>query len=45
MGVQELTLYLPEVINKNFSLQNPYILQQTGNENIQTHQVEAAILI
>ena len=23
----------------------PYIIQQTGYENIQTHQVEAAILI
>ena len=45
MGVQELTLYLPEVINKNFSPQHPYILQQTGNENIQAYQVEAAILI
>ena len=24
---------------------NPFIVQQTGNENIQTYQVEAAILI
>ena len=29
----------------SFSLQHPYILQQTGNENIQTYQVEAVILI
>ena len=29
----------------NFSLQYPFIIQQTGNENIQTYQVEAAILI
>ena len=29
----------------NFSLQYPYIIQQTGDENIQTYQVEAAILI
>ena len=28
-----------------FSLQYPYIIQQTGNENIQTYQLEAAILI
>ena len=28
-----------------FSLQYPYIIQQTGNENIQTYQSEAAILL
>ena len=28
-----------------FSLTVPYIIQQKGNENIQTYQVEAAILI
>ena len=32
-------------INLNFSLQYPYFLQQTSNENIQTYPVEAAILI
>ena len=32
-------------INLNLSLQYPYFLQQTGNENIQTYLVEAAILI
>ena len=35
----------PEVINIKLLPQKPYILQQTGDENIQTHQVEAAILI
>ena len=29
----------------NFSLQYPYIIQQAGNENIQTNQVEVFILI
>ena len=29
----------------NFSLWYPYITQQTGNENTQTHQVEVVILI
>ena len=29
----------------NFSLQYPYIIQQTGNENIPTYLVEAVILI
>ena len=29
----------------NFSLQYPYIIQQKGNENIPTYQVEAVILI
>ena len=29
----------------NFSLQQPYIIQQTGDENTQTYQVEVAILI
>ena len=31
--------------HKKFSLQYPYIIQQTGNVNIQTYKVEAAILI
>ena len=29
----------------NFSLQYPYIIQQTGNENTQTVKVEVVILI
>ena len=29
----------------NFFLQYSYIIQQKGNENIQTYQIEAAILI
>ena len=29
----------------NFSLQHPYIIQQTGNENTQTYQVKVLILI
>ena len=40
-----LTLELPEVINMKLPLITPYIIQQTGNENIQTYQVEPAILI
>ena len=27
-----------------FSLQYPYIIQQTGNENIQTYQLEAILI-
>ena len=40
-----LTLSLPEVITCNFSLQSLFIIQQTGNENIQTLQVEFVTLI
>ena len=40
-----LTLSLPEVIICNFSLQHLFIIQQTGNENIQTLQVEFVTLI
>ena len=29
----------------NLSLQYPYIIQQTGNENTQTYQVEIVVLI
>ena len=29
----------------NFSLQQPYIIQQTSDENTQTYQLEVAILI
>ena len=29
----------------NFSLQNPFIIQQTGNENTWTYQLEVVILI
>ena len=29
----------------NFSLQYPYIIQETGNENTQTYQVEVVVLI
>ena len=29
----------------NLSLQYPYIIQQTGNENIQTYQVEVVAMI
>ena len=36
----KLTLSLPEVIICNFSLQYLFIIQQTGNKNIQTLQVE-----
>ena len=41
----KLTLKLPEVINVNLLPTNPYIIQETGDENIQSYQVEAAILI
>ena len=34
-----------EVIKCNFSLKYPYIIQQTGNENIQTYKVEFVALI
>ena len=45
MFTKYLTLSIPEVININFSLQYPYIIQQTGNENTQTHLVEVVVLI
>ena len=35
----------PEVINIKLIYIIPYIIQQTGNENIQTYRVEAAFLI
>ena len=41
----KITLSLPEVIICNFSLQSLFIIQQTGNENIQTLQVEFVTLI
>ena len=41
-----LTLKLPVVINmKLLLIIYPYIIRQTGNENIKTYQGEAAILI
>ena len=50
LGVQwvnspKLTLSLPEVIICNFSLQSLFIIQQTGNENIQTLKAEVVTLI
>ena len=33
------------MINVKLLPTNPYIIQETGDENIQTYQVEAAILI
>ena len=46
MGVEsKLTLPLPEVINMKLLLQYPYIIQQTGDENTQTYQVEVVNLI
>ena len=42
----DLTLKLPVVINmKLLLIIYPYIIRQTGNENIKTYQGEAAILI
>ena len=32
-------------LKSNFSLQYPYIIQETGNENAQTYQVEVVVLI
>ena len=32
-------------MNINFSSKNPYIIQQTGNENSETYQVKVVILI
>ena len=41
----DLTLKLPVVINmKLLLIIYPYIIRQTGNENIKTYQGEAAIL-
>ena len=41
--VYTLRLKLLEVMN-NFFLLYLYIIQQTGNENTQTHQVQSAVL-
>ena len=44
--IQEiLTLWFPEVINMKFLPIIYGIIQQTGDENIQTYQGEVAILI
>ena len=40
-----LTLKLPKVIDMNLLPITPYIIQQTGDEDTQTYQVKAAILI
>ena len=40
-----LTLQLPEVINMYLLPKYPEIIQQAGNENIQTYQVEVIISI
>ena len=40
-----LTLQIPVVINVNLLPKYPCIIQQTDNENTQTYQVEATILI
>ena len=32
-------------LKSNFSQQYPYIIQETGNENAQTYQVEVVVLI
>ena len=39
------TLQHPDIIDMYLLLKHPYIVQQTGNENTQTYQVEGAILI
>ena len=43
--VNTLTLKLPKVINMKLLPIIPYIIQQTGNENIQAYQVKAVIFI
>ena len=43
--VSTLTLYIPEVIYINFSLQYQYKIQQTSIENTQTYQWEVVIMI
>ena len=40
-----LTLYLQKWLTSKFSLQYPYIIQETGNENTQTYQGEVVVLI
>ena len=34
-----------KLLKSNFSLQYPNIIQQTGNKNTQTYQVEVVVLI
>ena len=34
-----------KLLKSNFFLQYPYIIQQTGNKNTQTYQVEVVVLI
>ena len=43
--LNSLTLWLPEVINMKLLPIISIQIQQTGNENVQTYQVKAAILI
>ena len=43
--LNSLTLKLPEVINMKLLSIISIQIQQTGNENVQTYQVKAAILI
>ena len=38
-------LYSHRWLKSNFSLKYPYIIQQTGDENTQTYQVEVVLLI
>ena len=39
------TLQHPDINDMYLLLKHPYIVQQTGNENTKTYQVEGAILI
>ena len=43
--LNSLTPYLPEVINMKLLPIISIQIQQTGNENVQTYQVKAAVLI
>ena len=37
--------YFSEWFTSNFSLQYPYTIQQTSNENTQTYQLEVVIVM
>ena len=43
--LQRIVYYVFTPLTCNFSLEYPYFIQQTVNENTQTYQVEVLILI
>ena len=42
---KQLTFNSQEWLKSNFSLQYLYVIQQTSNENTETHQIEVVVFI